>query len=136
MEKAYANEMVTLFDMNPQPNQRALPHHKSKLKVDRDTRLMLDNYEYWHFLSIQIRWVTIVTFMISLIEIVTFIICFYSMDFHKVFYDSVPTFFHSFRFYCSDDNVSQWVTDVTPAAEILFTMHVIIIFMYSTMLLI
>ena len=109
-----------------------MPYQKTNLQIDRDTRLQLDNYEYWHFLSIQIRWVTIVTFMISWIELLTFIICFYSMDAEKVFQINVPSVFDGFKFYCEENSVSRWNTDVKPQAEILFTMHVIIIFMYST----
>ena len=109
-----------------------MAHHVSKLNIDRETRLKLEKLEYWHFLSIQIRWVTIVTFMISLIEVATFLLAFYSMDFKKVLDKDVPEFIKKFRFYCIEGSPSRWETEVTPLAEILFTMHVIIIFMYST----
>ena len=72
------------------------------------------------------------TFLISLIEIMTFLLAFYSMDLHRVFDEHTPEFFKEFRFYCMEHQYSRWVTDVTPFAEILFTMHVIVIFMYST----
>ena len=62
----------------------------------------------------------------------TFLLAFYSMDSHKVFGRKTPHLFNSFRFYCMEHDYSRWETGVSPAAEILFTMHVIIIFMYST----
>ena len=62
----------------------------------------------------------------------TFLLAFYSMDSSSIFKDYVPKFFDSFRFYCVEKHYTRWETGVTPAAEILFTMHVIIIFMYST----
>ena len=62
----------------------------------------------------------------------TFLLAFYSMDSSSIFKDYVPKFFDSFRFYCLEKHYTRWETAVTPAAEILFTMHVIIIFMYST----
>ena len=72
------------------------------------------------------------TFLISFIEVMTFLLAFYSMDSSSIFKDYVPKFFDSFRFYCLEKHYTRWETAVTPAAEILFTMHVIIIFMYST----
>ena len=62
----------------------------------------------------------------------TFLLAFYSMDLQRVFDDHTPEFFKGFKFYCMEYQYSRWVTDVTPFAEILFTMHVIVIFMYST----
>ena len=118
--------------MTPQPVIEVQSYHRSCLKIDSNTRLELQRAEYWHFLSIQIRWNTIVTFLISFLEIMTFMLAFYSMDSHKVFGRETPGLFQNFKFYCMGHDLSRWETGVTPAAEILFTMHVIIIFLYST----
>ena len=72
--------------------------------------------------------------MIALIEVAVFWLSFFSMDYGKVFHkeEQVPAFLLKFRFYCVKDHYTLWDTEVTPWAEILFTMHVIVIFMYST----
>ena len=70
--------------------------------------------------------------MIALIEVAVFLLSFFSMDYSKIFDGYIPVFLKRFKFYCVEDHFSRWDTEVTPWAEILFTMHVIVIFMYST----
>ena len=70
--------------------------------------------------------------MISLLEIIVFALAFLSMNYEYLFKDNAPPFFVQFKFYCMEDTYTRWETEVTFLAEMLFTMHVIIIFMYST----
>ena len=65
------------------PNLKTLASSKDKCKelgIDNKTRKLIMDAEYYHYLTIQIRWNTIVTFLISIFEIFLFIICLLSMD--------------------------------------------------------
>lgn len=83
-------------------------------------------------MSVQIRWNTIVTFMISLLEVVVFALAFFSNNYEYLFKEDTPEFLNQLKFYCMEDTYTRWETEVTFLAEMLFTMHIIIIFMYST----
>ena len=70
--------------------------------------------------------------MISLLEVVVFALAFFSMNYEYLFKEDAPVFLNQFKFYCMEDTYTRWETEVTFLAEMLFTMHIVIIFMYST----
>ena len=78
-------------------------------------------------MSVQIRWNTIVTFMISLLEVVVFALAFFSNNYEYLFKEDTPEFLNQLKFYCMEDTYTRWETEVTFLAEMLFTMHIIII---------
>jgi hypothetical protein len=61
------------------PNNKFVASDKNKssaLGIDEDTRKRLKVAEYYHYLTIQIRWNTIVSFLISIFELAVCVICF------------------------------------------------------------
>ena len=111
---AQKNKYASLFDVCPQQRLSPLPHHKTKIKIDKETRKRLDRFEYWHFLSIQLRWFTIVTFLTSLTGAGVFVLSFFSMDVDKIAPRwIVSDFVESFKFGCNPNHLSKWDTEVT-----------------------
>jgi hypothetical protein len=62
------------------PSNRYLVNQRA-CGLDDKTRAELRAAEYYHFLIIQIRWNTIITFLISICELAMFFLCIYSMDY-------------------------------------------------------
>ena len=130
------------------PNQKLVASCKSKsmkMGIDEETRNILKVAEYYHYLTIQNRWNTIVSFLISIFEIGVCILCFMCMDYHnmaikwKIKFKPSP-FLLQFAFACDPTKDHFWnmEDDSNPGfprmrAETNFTFHIIFIYLYSTL---
>ena len=121
--------------------------NKEKLEtfgIDAETRKMLMDAEYYHYLTIQIRFNTIVSLMVSLFGFSVCLICILSMDYAEVnrrwHISFTPSkFLQEFAFECNENNDHYWNMEDAKnpgfpklRAETNFTCQVIYIYLYST----
>ena len=106
-----------------------LCHHHTNLKLTNEQITHLDEMEHWQFLSVQIWCHDVGNFVIALFEILVFIIAMVSMDFTK----KTPPFLLEFAFECQLKTTSIWWIEKSIKSGTLWELHVIIVFMYTTL---
>ena len=70
------------------PNLKAVTADKTKCKalgIDGETRRRMKILEYYHYLTIQIRWNAIGNLLLAIFELLILVLCLFSMDFSGVF---------------------------------------------------
>ena len=85
--------------------------------------------EIWQFLSVQIWTHDVGNFIIALFELLVFVISMLSMDLTR----NTPEFILSFAFECKIGTSSIWWIEKSVKSGTLWELHVIIIFMYTTL---
>ena len=66
-----------------------------------------------------------------------FVLAFFSMDVEQINPDYIlSNFVLQFKFGCREDHKSKWNTELTNQAELLWTMHPVVILMSSTLCLV
>ena len=85
--------------------------------------------EHWQFLSVQIWTHDIGNFITSLFQFLVFFVALFSMDRTENTWD----FILSFGFECEVGTTSRWYIETSPKASTLWELHIIIVFMYTTL---
>lgn len=127
------------------PSRKFLSKAKlEELGIDEETRQVLMDAEYYHYLTIQNRFNTIVSCLNSLFGILICALCYISMDYeaiNRTFGTSFKpgAFIEQFAFACNTDRPDFWDMEdySNPGfprmrAETNFTCQVIYVYIYST----
>ena len=115
--------------MAPRLPQKPLRHHRSTLQLTEEQRLELDKMEHWHFLSVQIWTHDVGNFVTALFEILVFILAMFSMDITR----NTPDWILKFGFECLKGHKSRWWIEQSSSSGTLWELHIIIVFMYTTL---
>ena len=115
---------------------------KSNYEIDEETRNQLCRKEQWHFCVLQQGWFTIVVFLTAMFELMIFAVGFFGSDYQR-FNDLDPKtdlawlkFARNFQFSCKEHKTSIWFIDHSSLSMMLFKLHFIVIFMYTTLFMI
>ena len=118
-----------MFNLQLHTAKQPLRHHKSCMKLTEEQRQYLDEMEHWQFLSVQIWTHDVGNAVIAIFELFVFILAIFSMDYTV----KSPEFLLSFGFECKIGTESIWWIEKTVKSGTLWELHIIIIFMYTTL---
>ena len=85
--------------------------------------------EHWQFLSVQIWTHDIGNFVIAIFELMVFFMAIFSMNVKK----HSPEWLLNFGFECLKGYDSRWWIEKTVQSGTLWELHIIIVFMYTTL---
>ena len=99
------------------------------MQLTEKQRQDLDEMEHWQFLSIQIWTHDVGNAVIALFELLVFFIAIFSMD----WVENSPDWLQQFGFECKKGYDTIWWIEKSVKSGTLWELHIIIIFMYTTL---
>ena len=99
------------------------------MQLTEKQRQHLDEMEHWQFLSIQIWTHDVGNAVIALFELLVFFIAIFSMD----WVENSPDWLQQFGFECKKGYDTIWWIEKSVKSGTLWELHIIIIFMYTTL---
>ena len=123
----------TLLGITPLATVNPTEHMKSNMEISDALRMELSEMEEWHFLSIQMRVFVFANLVIAFWTFTVFLLAVYSTDYNTLVgvYEKYD-FITMFGFECARDARSRWWTERSKFSDMLFELHYVIMFMYST----
>ena len=109
--------------------KRPLRHHKRNLKLTEEQLKYLDEMEHWQFLAVQIWSHDVGNFVTAIFELLVFFIAMFSMDYAGTSWELLL----SFGFECEIGKDSIWWIEKSVKSGTLWELHIIIVFMYTTL---
>lgn len=148
IEEERSSSRFSLVKGDYLPSRKFNKEKFETLGIDAETRKILMDAEYYHYLIIQLRWNTIVSFLIGIFGLAVCIVCYLSMDYQMLDeyfgWNFTPSpFLKQYAFACSAKDPHFWDMEdpnnkgfPNMRAEGNFTCQVIYVYLFSTLQLI